>query len=148
MQKQRRDFLKITAAGAAGLALARADRAFAAWPATGTLAVNPTISNMLVVGCYDTKMMKTTPTAMTFAAQNTAIDTARLQANMDAMAMQLANQTTADAVLESHLQVRQGVECHESRHQVNSLETKNMAHIAIVQKFCTILAGYGVLPRT
>jgi len=32
---------------------------------------------------------------MTFAAQNTAIDTARLQANMDAMAMQLANQTTA-----------------------------------------------------
>jgi anaerobic selenocysteine-containing dehydrogenase len=30
MQKQRRDFLKIAAAGAAGLALARADKAFAA----------------------------------------------------------------------------------------------------------------------
>ena len=54
MQNQRRDFLKITAAGAAGLALARADKAFAAWPATGTLAVNPTISNMRVVSCYDT----------------------------------------------------------------------------------------------
>jgi anaerobic selenocysteine-containing dehydrogenase len=57
MQEQRRDFLKITAAGAAGLALARAKRAFAAWPSTGTLAVNPTISNMRVVGCVDTKMM-------------------------------------------------------------------------------------------
>jgi anaerobic selenocysteine-containing dehydrogenase len=54
MQKQRRDFLKITAAGAAGLALAKADKAFAAWPSTGTLAVNPTISNMRVVSCYDT----------------------------------------------------------------------------------------------
>jgi len=40
MQKQRRDFLKITAAGAAGLALTRADRAVAAWPGTGTMAVN------------------------------------------------------------------------------------------------------------
>jgi len=51
MQKQRRDFLKITAAGAAGLALTRADRAFAAWPGTGTMAVNPNIDNMRVVGC-------------------------------------------------------------------------------------------------
>jgi hypothetical protein len=146
MQKQRRDFLKITAAGAAGLALARADRAFAAWPATGTLAVNPTISNMRVVGCYDTKMMKTTPTAMTFAAQNTAIDTARLQANMDAMAMQLANQTTADAAWKAIFTSGKAWNATKVAIKVNSLETKNMAHVAIVQKFCTILAGYGVLP--
>jgi hypothetical protein len=145
MQKQRRDFLKITAAGAAGLALARADRAFAAWPTTGTLAVNPTISNMRVVGCVDTKMMKSTP-AMTFAAQNTAIDTARLQANMDAMAMQLANQTTADAAWKAIFRSGKAWSATKVAIKVNSLETKNMAHVAIVQKFCTILAGYGVLP--
>ena len=34
MQQQRRDFLKWTAAGATGLALARANHAHAAWPAT------------------------------------------------------------------------------------------------------------------
>jgi len=97
MKNQRRDFLKITAAGAAGLALARADKVFAAWPTSGTLAVNPTIDNMRVVACVDTKMLKTALTSMTFAAENAAVDTARVQANMDAMAMQLANQTTADA---------------------------------------------------
>jgi hypothetical protein len=145
MQKQRRDFLKISAAGAAGLALARADRAFAAWPSTGTLAVNPTISNMRVVGCVDTKMMKSTP-AMTFAAQNTAIDTARLQANMDAMAMQLASQTTADAAWKAIFRSGKAWNVTKVAIKVNSLETKNMAHVAIVQKFCTILAGYGVLP--
>ncbi|MGB8298195.1 MAG: DUF362 domain-containing protein, partial [Polyangia bacterium] len=145
MQKQRRDFLKISAAGAAGLALARADRAFAAWPSTGTLAVNPTISNMRVVGCVDTKMMKSTP-AMTFAAQNAAIDTARLQANMDAMAMQLASQTTADAAWKAIFSSSKAWNATKVAIKVNSLETKNMAHVAIVQKFCTILAGYGVLP--
>jgi len=96
MEKQRRDFLKLTSGAVAGLALARADRALAAWPATGTLAVNPTISNMRVVSCYDTKMMKSVPTVMTFAAENAAVDSVRLQANMDAMAMQLANATSAD----------------------------------------------------
>jgi len=42
MEKQRRDFLKITAASAAGLALTRrSNMALAAWPGTGTMAVNP-----------------------------------------------------------------------------------------------------------
>ena len=146
MQKQRRDFLKITAAGAAGLALTRADRAFAAWPGTGTMAVNPNISNMRVVGCYDTKMMKSTP-AMSFAAENTAVDSARVQANMDAMAMQLANQTTADAAWKAIFRTgKSSWAATKVAIKVNTLEPKNMAHIAILQKFCTILAGYGVPP--
>jgi hypothetical protein len=145
MQKQRRDFLKITAAGAAGLALTRADRAFAAWPSTGTLAVNPTISNMRVVGCVDTKMMKSTPQT-TFAAENAAVDSARLQANMDAMAMQLANQTTADAAWKAIFRSSKDWAATKVAIKINSLEPKNAAHIAIVQKFCTVLAGLGVLP--
>jgi hypothetical protein len=146
MQKQRRDFLKITAAGAAGLALTRADRAFAAWPGTGTMAVNPNIDNMRVVGCVDTKMMKSTP-AMSFAAENAAVDSARLQANMDAMAMQLANQPTADAAWKAIFTTgKSSWAATKVAIKINSLEPKNTAHIAILQKFCSILAGYGVLP--
>jgi hypothetical protein len=143
MQKQRRAFLKITAAGAAGLALARANRAFAAWPSTGTLAVNPTISNMRVVGCVDTKMMKSTPQT-TFAAENAAVDSARLQANMDAMAMQLANQTTADAAWKAIFRSGRDWAATKVAIKINSLEPANAAHIAIVQKFCTVIAGLGV----
>ena len=146
MQKQRRDFLKITAAGAAGLAIARADKAFAAWPSTGTLAVNPNISNMRVVSCVDTTMVKSTP-AMTFAGQNAAIDSARVQANMDAMAMQLANQTTADAAWKAIFRTGKGSwAATKVAIKINAAEAKNMAHVAILQKLCTILVGYGVLP--
>jgi len=145
MQKQRRDFLKITAAGAAGLALARADRAFAAWPASGTLAVNPNISNMRVVACYDTKMMGT-PASTTFAAENAAVDSARVQANMDAMAMQLANQSTADAAWKAIFRSSKAWASTKVAIKLNTLEPRNMARVAIVQKFCNILSGFGVLP--
>jgi hypothetical protein len=143
MQKQRRDFLKITAAGAAGLALARTNRAFAAWPSTGTLAVNPNISNMRVVACYDTKMM-TTPTSTTFAPENAAVDSARVQANMDAMAMQLANQPTADAAWKAIFRSGKAWASTRVAIKVNTIEPMNMARLAVLQKFCTVFAGFGV----
>jgi len=146
MQKPRRDFLKITAAGAAGLAMTRADRAFAAWPGTGTLAVNPNISNMRVVACVDTKMIKNTPANMTFALENAAVDAARLQANMDAMAMQLADQTTADAAWKAIFRSSKAWAATKVAIKVNAIESRNMARVAVVQKFCTVLAGFGVLP--
>jgi len=60
MQKQRRDFLKITAA-ARGIGACKSGQGVCGVAHHGNIAVNPTISNMRVVGCYDTKMMKTTP---------------------------------------------------------------------------------------
>jgi hypothetical protein len=146
MQKPRREFLKITAASAAGLAIARADRAMAAWPGTGTLAVNPNISNLRVVACVDTKMMKSTPANMTFALENAAVDSARLQANMDAMAMQLANQTTADAAWKAIFRSSKAWAATKVAIKVNAIESKNMPRVAVIQKFCTVLAGFGVLP--
>ena len=145
----RRNFLKMTAAGAAGLALANANKVFAA-PAAWTtgMAINPNIDNMRVVSCHDTAMMNSTPVSMTFAAQNAAANTARIQANMDAMAMSLAQKTTAaDAwstifqkpAAKTWSQVKAAI-------KVNTIEPKNMARIAVVQKFCNILLGYGVLP--
>jgi len=146
MQNQRRDFLKITAAGAAGLALARADRAFAAWPATGTLAVNSAIDNMRVVACVDTKMLKTALTNPTFASENAAVDSARVQANMDAMAMQLANQTTADAAWKAIFRSSKAWNATKVAIKINTIEPKNQARIAVVQKFCQLFLGFGVLP--
>jgi hypothetical protein len=59
MKQERRDFLKLTAVGATGLALARGGRVFAAWPASGTMEINPAISNMRVVGLVDAAMVPT-----------------------------------------------------------------------------------------
>jgi len=145
MQKQRRDFLKISAAGAAGLALIRADRAHAAWPGTGTLAVNENISNMRVVSCVDTQMMST-PKGMTFDTENAAVDACRVHANMDAMAMQLANKTTADDAWRTIFRSSKPWASTLVAIKVNVIEPKNMARIAIVEKFCTVLASFGVPP--
>ena len=87
---------------------------------------------MRVVGCYDTKMMKSTPASITFAAQNAAVDAGRVQANMDAMAMQLANLTTADAAWKSIFRSSKAWASTRVAIKVNSLEPKNMAHVAIV----------------
>jgi hypothetical protein len=146
MQKQRRDFLKMTAAGTVGLALIRADKAHAAWPSTGSLAVNPNISNMRVVSCVDTLMMKSTPTTMSFAAENAAVDACRVQANMDAMAMQLANTTTPDAAWKAIFRSSKAWASTIVAIKVNTIEPKNMGRIAVVQKFCSVLAGFGVPP--
>jgi len=144
MQKQRRDFLKIAAAGAAGLALARADRVFAAWPSTGSLAVNPTISNMRVVACVDPKMMTSIPALLNFTTENGAVDSARVQANMDAMAMSLANESTADAAWKAIFRSSKDWAATKVAIKVNTIEPKNMARIAVIEKFCKIMAGFGV----
>jgi hypothetical protein len=150
MEKQRRDFLKITAAGAAGLALARANKAFAAWPSTGSLAVNPTIDNMRVVACYDPQMMKSladSKLAATFQNEQTLVDSCQVQANMDAMAMQLAQQTTADAAWKAIFRTgKSSWAATKVAIKVNCIATSNMASLAVVQKFCNIFAGFGVLP--
>jgi hypothetical protein len=96
---QRRDFLKTAAAGAAGaIALGglRFDKVFA--QSTGGwvngLQINPAIDNKRVICCHDTSMLTTTP-ATTFVAQNAAVDAAKVASNLDEMAMQLAQKTTA-----------------------------------------------------
>jgi hypothetical protein len=96
---QRRDFLKTAAAGAAGavaLSTLRMDRAFAqttgGW--SSGMQVNPNIDNKRVVCCHDTTMLTSTP-ATSFTAQNAAVDAAKVASNLDQMAMQLAQKTTA-----------------------------------------------------
>jgi hypothetical protein len=146
MRTRRRDFLKITTAGATGLVLVRANQAFAAWPKTGTMEINPNISNRLVVACNDKTMMKSTPTTMSFATQNAAVDAARVAANMDAMAMKLADKTTADEAWKTIFRSKKAWESTVVAIKINCIETKNMARVAVLKKFSTVLMSLGVQP--
>ncbi len=145
MQTRRRNFLKMTAAGAAGLAFGKPSKAFAAWPTTGTMNINSTINNMRVVACYDTRMMST-PTAMTFAAENAAVNSAQVAANMDAMAMSLAGTTTASTAWSTIFTSSKAWSATKVAIKVNTIEPKNMARVAVIQKFCEVIAGLGVPP--
>ena len=144
MQVRRRHFLKMTAVGATGLALGRARPAFAAWPASGTLDINPDISNLRVVACVDTAMMKSKPTGTTFAAENAVMDSARVQADMDAMAMQLANASSADAAWKTIFRSSKPWASTIVAIKVNVTEPQNMPRVAVIEKICRVFASLGV----
>jgi hypothetical protein len=144
MQKQRRTFIKLSAAGAAGLTLLRTNRAFAAWPSSGKLEINPKISNLRVVACNDSAMMKSTPKTTDFSGENTAVDSARVQANMDAMAMSLAQETTPDAAWKAIFRSSKPWESTLVAIKINVIEPRNMPRIAVIEKFCRLFAGFGV----
>ena len=98
--QKRRDFLKTAAAGAVGamgLGALRIERVFA--QATGGwvdgMQINPVIDNKRVICCHDTTMLTTTPANTSFTSQNAAVDATKVAANLDEMAMQLAQKTTA-----------------------------------------------------
>jgi hypothetical protein len=144
MRKQRRAFLKLTAAaGVTGVTLGRVKLARAAWPKTGTMEINPDISNTLVVACKDEAMVKGKPSS-TFAAQNSAVDSERVAANLDAMAMRLANTTTPDAAWKTIFRSSKPWASTRVAIKINVTETKNMPRLAVVEKICRVIAGLGV----
>ena len=147
MRRERRDFLKLTTAGATGLALARPRYARAAWPASGKLEINPDISNMRVVACVDPKMMKSVPSSMTFETQNAAVDWERVQANMDAMAVALAQKGTAEEAWKTIFRSSKPWADTVVAVKVNSGEPMNTARLAVLQKLSNVFVGYGVQPK-
>jgi hypothetical protein len=147
MKEQRRDFLKITTVGATGLALSRVSPAYAAWPSSGTTDLNPDISNMRVVACVDTAMVKSVPTNMTFDTQNAAIDDARVQANMDAMAMTLTQKSTPEEAWQTIFRSGKDWASSVVAVKVNGGEAKNTAHLAVLQKLSNLFIGWGVKPQ-
>jgi len=57
--------------------------------------INPAIDNKRVICCNDPKMLTSTPKDTSFTTTNAAVDPAVVAANLDEMAMQLAQKTTA-----------------------------------------------------
>jgi hypothetical protein len=147
MKKERRDFLKITTVGATGLALARSAPARAAWPSSGTMEINPDISNMRVVGLVDTAMMKSVPASMTFDTQNAAVDWPRVQANLDAMAMALAQKDTPDEAWKTIFRSSRAWADTVVAVKVNAGESRNTARLAVLQKLSNLFVGWGVQPK-
>jgi hypothetical protein len=152
---QRRNFLKMTAAGTACLATAKLDNVFAAtkaaWPATGTMEINSNISNLRVVCCHDSNMITTFPFPSAFTGQNNSVNGNTIKNNLDQMAQRLAQSTanptpTIDQAW--RLIFRSGKTWANTKVaiKVNCIEPMNMVRVAIVQKICTVLAGFGVPP--
>lgn len=148
--QKRRDFLRMTAAGAAGLTLtSKVDRIFASqggW--TDGMAINPDISNTRVVCGYDTGMFKNAPTAARFSAQNDAIDEERVFLVLDEMAKELVKaekpNATADKAWETIFRSGRTWEETKVAIKVNCAYTGNMPRVAIIKKMCMILSGFGV----
>lgn len=143
----RRGFLRSSAAGAAGLAVAanvrRADAA-TAW--TDRMVINPNIHNLRVVSIKDQRMVKRGVADINgfsgMAVQNSAtnIDKAQIQTNLDLMAMALAvRSTTTEAwatifrrpSTKTWSQVKVAI-------KVNALG-ENHPRLAIVDKICRVL---------
>jgi len=105
---QRRDFLKTAVAGAAGavgLGALRFDKVLAqstgGW--SNGMQINPAIDNKRVICCNDPNMLTTLPKDPSFTTTNNAVAAAVVAANLDEMAMQLAQHT---AFLRHHQQTR------------------------------------------
>ncbi|MBD3322013.1 MAG: DUF362 domain-containing protein [Chitinivibrionales bacterium] len=146
----RRNFLKSTTAGAAGLAIAGSGvkKAEGAWPSSGTMEINPEVPNLRVVCCHDESMIPDGQVETSFQAQNEAIDKDKLALNMDRMAIALTGKTTAqeawDTIFQFPSKPRNEVKVAV---KVNCINSSNMPRIAIVKKVCDELTARDVEPE-
>jgi TAT (twin-arginine translocation) pathway signal sequence/Domain of unknown function (DUF362) len=152
---QRRDFLKtaaVGAAGAMGLGALKFDRAVAqsagasAW--VNGMAINPAIDNRRVICCNDPKMLTVTPKDTSFTTTNAAVDPAVVAANLDQMAMQLAQKTTATEAWSTIFRSSKPWASTRVAMKTNGIggTTTNRPKWAIYKKLCDVLINLGVQP--
>jgi hypothetical protein len=149
---KRRDFLKTAAAGAAGamgISALRFDKLFA--QSTGGwvsgLQVNPAIDNKRVICCHDPKMLGNFPSSgavsTVWESQNSYVDPSVVSINMDQMAMQLAQKTTAADAWSTIFQKPTGKAWASTKVaiKVNAIQgdTGNHPRVAVVKKICDVL---------
>jgi hypothetical protein len=144
----RRDFLKVAGMGTAGATLG--PLAFS--PMAGTnvwtpgTAINPNISNLRVVCCYDPAMVSQTPTNWSVATQNTAVNKIVIAANMDVMAKSLTQKATAAEAWAAIFMkpAAKGWPQVKVAIKVPVLVTTNCPRVAIMDKLCRELNALGV----
>ncbi|MGB8296871.1 MAG: hypothetical protein WCG85_15690 [Polyangia bacterium] len=152
---KRRDFLRtaaIGAAGAMGLGGLKLDRA-AAQSTTGSvwvngMAINPAIDNRRVVCCHDPKMLTSTPANTSFTTTNAAVDAAVVAANLDEMAIQLAQKATATDAWSTIFRSSKPWASTRVAMKTNGIggTTTNRPKWAIYKKICDVLINLGVQP--
>ena len=150
---QRRDFLKTAAAGAAGaigIGALRFDKLNA--QSTGGwvngMQINPAIDNKRVICCHDPKMLTAVPTNKDFTNTNNAVDAAVVAANLDEMAMQLAQKTTATEAWSTIFRSSKDWGSTRVAMKTNGIggSTTNRPKWAIYKKLCDVLISLGVKP--
>ena len=151
--QKRRDFLKTAAAGAAGavgLGALRIERVFA--QTTGGwvdgMQINPAIDNKRVICCHDTTMLTTTPANTSFTSQNTAVDATKVAANLDEMAMQLAQKTTATDAWSTIFRSSKPWASTKVAIKTNAILGINGNHprVAIIKKICDVFVDQFKVP--
>ena len=147
--QKRRNFLKTAAAGAMGITAIKFDKVFASsggW--TTGKQINPNIDNKRVICCYDTKMLKSTPTAYSMAVQNSTTDEAKIAANLDDMAMRLAQKTTATEAWKTIFSSSKPWASTKVAIKVNAIIPSNGNHprVAIIKKICDVLVDQFLVP--
>jgi len=150
---QRRDFLKTAAASAAGvmgLGALKFDKVFAqstgGW--TTGMQVNPTIDNKRVICCHDTKMLTATPQNNSWGNQNTTVDASLVASNLDQMAMQLAQKTTAADAWSAIFRSGKDWASTKVAIKVNGIggATGNHPRVAVVKKICDVFVDQFKVP--
>jgi hypothetical protein len=146
----RRDFLKIAAAGSAGIALFPG-RSFTRSIASSTagwrseLPINPLIANVKTVCCFDEAMV-VNKIASDFARQNEGVNAAAIAKNMDEIAIKLTNISEAPEAWQTIFQKPAAKEWEQVKAaiKVNCANPNNMPRVAVVNKVCTELMHIGV----
>jgi len=156
---KRRDFLKtaaVGAAGAMGLSALKFERVFAqsstgsAW--VNGMQINPAIDNKRVVCCHDPKMLNNLPTSTSFSAQNAAVNATVVNANMDEMAMQLAQKATAAEAWSTIFRTGASKTWATTKVAIKTNgitpnnSSVNRVRVAIIKKIADVMVGFGVLP--
>lgn len=155
MDNSRRNFLQTTAVGAAGVVLSSsvntilaAESSTSAW--TNGMQINPSIDNKRVVCCTDVTMFTSTSaatSATTFANQNAAVVSARVETNLDAMAISLSGKTTVTEAWNTIFRKPDAKEWNAVKVaiKVNCINASIMPRISIVAKICKELIRIGVM---
>ena len=142
---KRRDFLKTAAAGAAGaagLSALRFEKLFAqsagGW--VSGMQVNPTIDNKRVICCHDVNMLTGNPANTTFTAQNNAANAGLIASNLDEMAKQLAQKTTAAEAWSTIFRSSKQWASSKVAIKTNGIQgsTGNHPRVAIIKKICDV----------
>jgi hypothetical protein len=152
----RRDFLKKTAVGTAGLtaglSLLKPAKAQAAttgaWTGT-SMKINPAIDNLRVVCMYDTNMItNATPNYNSCDDVVNACDQTAIDTNMDNMAMWLAQQTTATEAWSTIFQKPASKTWADVivTIKVNTCNTTDEPRVPVILKICNVLKTLGVTP--
>lgn len=137
----RRNFLELSAGAAVGSGLVTP----VLGKATAFQQINPAIPNSRTVCCIDENMVTNPSSSGTFSAQNGAVATETVYANMDAMAMMLAGKSSASEAWGTIFQrgAKQWSELKVAI-KVNCQVEKGTAHAAVIGGVCKGLVGLGV----